>query len=98
VAFLWKDAQGNVRQGAGLMRDVSVRGLFVSTAAAPPVGTPVRLEICFESAPAEPPVTVLAKGHICRVEEAGNGKRDGFAASTKRLMIRGNGGQVATGS
>ena len=91
VAFLWKDSQGNPHQGAGSMRDISVRGLFVATITPPPVGTAVRLEVCFESSLTEPCVTVWAKGRICRVEKDGNTKREGFAAFTRRLKIQSSG-------
>jgi hypothetical protein len=88
VAFQWKDSQGNRRQGAGFMRDVSVSGLFVMTPTLPPVGTAIRLEICLESSPTNSAITIHAKGLVCRVvPNDESASQRGFAASTKRLKM-----------
>jgi hypothetical protein len=88
VSFLWKDSEGNNRQGTGSMRDVGVQGLFVMTFVSPPVGTPIRLEVCFDSTLPEPRVSIHAKGRVCRVDSVNqNRERWGFAATTKRLTI-----------
>jgi hypothetical protein len=89
VAFQWRDARGIRRQGAGFMRDVSVGGLFVLTPSLPPIGTTVQLEICLESPPTDSPITIHAKGQVCRVEPSDQyGAQRGFAASTKRLRLQ----------
>jgi hypothetical protein len=88
VSFLWKDSEGNSHQGTGTMRDVCVRGLFVMTFIAPPIGTPIRLEVYFDSSLAEPRVSIHAKGRVCRVDTVNqNRERWGFAAITKRLTF-----------
>jgi hypothetical protein len=95
VSFLWKDLQGNHHAGAGYMRDVSVRGLFVITPMPPPIGTKVRLEICFESSLTDSPIEIQAKGQVCRVEpDNQNGEHRGFAASTKRFKLQRHGRQL----
>jgi hypothetical protein len=70
------------------MRDVSVGGLFVLTPSLPPLGATVQLEICLESSPTESPITIHAKGQVCRVVPVDQfGAHRGFAASTKRLRL-----------
>ncbi len=44
VTFSWKDA-GERRSGAGKTRDLSARGIFVETAACPPLSAIVRCEL-----------------------------------------------------
>jgi hypothetical protein len=88
VAFQWRDSQGDRRQGAGFMRDVSISGLFVMTPTLPPVGTTIRLEMCLESSPTNSAITIHAKGQVCRVvPNDESGAQRGFAASTKRLKM-----------
>lgn len=94
VSFFWKE-EGNHHLGAGFMRDVSIRGVFVVTSTLPPIGTAVRLEICFESSLTDSPLVILAKGQVCRVElDIHNGGNSGFAASTKRFKLQGQNGQL----
>lgn len=88
VSFLWKDSGGENHQGTGSMRDVCVHGLFVMTLVAPPIGTLIRLEVCFDSSRAESPVSIRAKGRVCRVDSVNqNRERCGFAATTKKLTL-----------
>jgi PilZ domain len=92
VSFFWKGLQGKHFRGAGFMRDVSVRGVFVLTPTPPPIGSTIHLEICFESSLTDSPLAILAKGQVCRVEpDNQNGERCGFAASTKRFKLKGHG-------
>jgi hypothetical protein len=88
VSFHWKDSEGNIHQGSGFVRDVSICGLFVATLRSPPIGATVRLEVCFDSQVTKSPIAIHAKGRVCRVEGVDlNPERRGFAATTKRLKF-----------
>lgn len=89
VAFLWKDGQRIHHRGVGIMRDVSVCGIFVMTTEPPPIGTIVLLEMSFEVSLTDLPIAIQGDGRVCRVEQTDeNEKHWGFAASTRSLKLQ----------
>jgi len=81
VHFWWEDELGNARQGAGLSRDISERGVFVFAPICPPAGSPVRLRLSLEGLPGGArEMRMEIEGQVLRVEESGPSKSSrGFA-------------------
>ena len=88
VSFLWKETGGVELAGTGSTRDISERGVFVLTNTQAPMGTPVRLEIVFQSVVTRD-LHMITEGHVIRVETSFQSQIGGFAVETKGLNIKG---------
>ncbi len=72
VIFKWHDCDEISRQGGGFTRDISTGGLFISSASAPPAGTPLAFEVLLPPLEAKPKnLKLQAEGRVARSE--GNG-------------------------
>ncbi len=79
VIFQW-GYQGRVNGGTGFTRDISTGGVFVHSSMAPPVGTPIALEVHLPPmAPSGPGLRLQAEGYVVRVE--GIEEHAGFAVA-----------------
>ena len=88
VKFHWELSDSTHRQGTGITRDFSARGLFVMTDEPPSVGTTVRFEVDLDTSRLGSAVTVRAKGQVNRIEMTDlAGRVGGFAISTRRMRL-----------
>jgi hypothetical protein len=91
VSFIWRDERGNQHQGSGQARDIGLGGVFVITQACPPLEAPIHVELDLPRLHSEARALVMqGDGQVIRVEPEGlSGMASGFAASVKRLLVRG---------
>jgi hypothetical protein len=91
VSFIWRDERGNQHEGTGWARDIGLEGVFVLTEACPPLRASVHVELVLPRLHSEARTLVAqGDGQVIRVEPGGlSGMRSGFAASVKRLLVRG---------
>jgi hypothetical protein len=91
VTFLWRDERGNHHEGRGRARDISLGGLFVMTEVCPPLEVSVHVELQLPRLHNEAPALVVqGDGQVIRVEsQEASSMGSGFAASIKRLLVRG---------
>lgn len=81
VIFCWSDEQGQAKQGGGFTRDISTAGVFVYSAAPPPVGTSVEIDVLLPiRAGGGPGARLHSPGRVVRVES--RGEHGGFAAAS----------------
>ncbi|HTV09632.1 MAG TPA: hypothetical protein VMD97_11360 [Candidatus Aquilonibacter sp.] len=88
VSFWWPHAGGSLRTGEGFTRNISTRGVHISTAVCPPAGVCIQMTIFLP-----PPdggihgVTLQGEGVVLRVERASTGSKDldiiGFVAAVQ---------------
>jgi len=79
VIFHWGD-EGRINGGTGFTRDISTGGVFVLSPIAPPVGTPVVLEVHLPPLGASGPgLHVQSAGRVVRIDKSQAGA--GFAAT-----------------
>jgi hypothetical protein len=91
VTFEWHDAQGVQRGGQGVTRDVSSKGLFISSACLPPTKADLRLEVLFGSVVGEESnLRLEVEGLVLRVEPATHfAVSSGFAVLNKSYNLAG---------
>jgi len=81
VLFSWAEGE-TVARGGGFTRDVSVRGLFVTSSIVLPVKTALTLEMILPALSAEMPQnTIRAPGRVVRM--FGPTERTGFAVAAE---------------
>lgn len=69
-----------MNEGTGFTRDISTGGVFVTSSTAPPLGTPIAVELHLPSlAPSGPGLRLRAEGQVVRVE--GMQEQPGFAVA-----------------
>jgi hypothetical protein len=80
VNFEWMD-EDVPRQGQGITRDISPKGMFIYSEAKPPAKADVRVDVSFQDFPfTAKDIQMSAKGVVIRVESTtGPGSMDGFA-------------------
>src|SRR5262252_8539651 len=85
VTFEWQDAKGAPHCGQGVTRDISSKGLFISSDCLPPAKVDLRLEVLFGSVIGEGSNLQLeAEALVLRVEPATDfGTSSGFAVLNK---------------
>jgi hypothetical protein len=79
VSFYWDRGDGILQEGQGATRDVSSRGVFVVTDAAPRVGGQLELELYFKS-PGRESKLVRFRGEGKVIRAVKKGGESGFAA------------------
>ena len=89
VSFWWKDERGEMRQGEGISRDISVSGAFVFASDCPPVGTEIGLRIFLAPVPeVTKSLRVKVEGRVLRVDPITEGERGGgFAILSRDTMF-----------
>jgi hypothetical protein len=90
VFFSWEDEQGIMRQGEGLTRNISEKGVFVDAAILPPIGSPVKLHFSLPVLPeAERKMSVEHTGETLRLEGTEQGEHGGgFAIASREVIWR----------
>ena len=69
AVFEWIE-EGQSQVGAGFTRDISASGVFLLTAASPPVGTRMRIEVLLPAErPAEEGLKLSSEATVKRVEQ-----------------------------
>ena len=82
AVFEWIDEEGQAQVGAGFTRDLSATGVFLLSAASPPEGTRMRIEVLLPvERPAEEGLKLSSDATVIRVEHAH--ESTGFAASSQ---------------
>jgi hypothetical protein len=91
VSFIWTDVRGDQHMGTGQARDIGLGGVFIFTQARPSLEASIHIELELPRLHSEARnLVVQGDGHVIRVEPGGlNGMGCGFAASIKRLFVRG---------
>jgi len=93
--FLWTNPEGVPYRAKGLVRDMSESGIFVLADQAPPVGTPVGMEVLVRSVWARSQVVIELEGEVVRVEARQRGYRDiGFAAVVRNVVLHNEQGEI----
>jgi PilZ domain-containing protein len=88
VAFSWTDNEGVRHKQLGLLKNISVTGVFVSTPSSPPVEARIRIRVSFRSLFAGLRLVVRAAGCIVRVEPAAEFEGcQGFAAVVAKYTL-----------
>jgi hypothetical protein len=90
VDFNWLDKKGLRRQGRGLTRDISTRGMFIYSSSQPPAKADVEVEVFFRSVTeAVKNIRMKAESLVIRVESAMTAGTDhGFAILNRSFRLR----------
>ena len=99
LSFLWKDRAGVPRRVRGVLRDMSVGGVFVLADDVPPVETDVEIEVFLRSVLLHSRLVICGRGQVVRVETGpkspeGTTKSTGFAAAIEKFTMRNEEGEV----
>lgn len=90
ASFSWEDAEGIVRQGEGLTRNISEKGAFVDASIPPPIGSSVELHFSLPAlSDSGRKMHVQHTGEILRLGGTEQGERgDGFAIKSRQAIWR----------
>jgi hypothetical protein len=81
VLFSWDPKNRPPQSGKGVTRDISTSGVYVLTAANPPVGSRVQMEILVPKLRStDVGIHLCGEGIVVRVESGGITREDGFVA------------------
>lgn len=81
--FMWAPQDGKPQSGHGTIRDINTSGIYVFTAAMPPVGALIQMEIVLPKLlDTSPGMHLQAEGIVLRCDLGDPSKR-GFAASAQ---------------
>jgi hypothetical protein len=85
--FAWKGLEEGLLVGEGLIRDISVSGAFILSAAHPPVGTQVQLDLCLDTQPRlyGHRIRILSEATVVRINRSSD--CEGFATVTKDFTL-----------
>lgn len=87
ATFSWQDKQGARRKADGVTHDLSEKGAFIYTLAAPPEHVSVSVEIRLRPRrELKASLQVVFKGRVLRVEE--HAGINGFAVRYKSVVLR----------
>jgi hypothetical protein len=87
--FQWKSLGSDRLQGEGATRDISVAGVFVFTAACPPVNSTIQMEVILPPLRTALNTRIKAEMKVLRVEhDLVEGGRSGFSAVGKGFSLR----------
>jgi hypothetical protein len=87
VEFMWKTHGGSAESGTGMTRDISFKGLFVSSNASPPVGSAIEAKVMLPSSVSSE-IVIRMRATVLRVEATNTGEyASGFAAVTKKYAL-----------
>jgi PilZ domain len=88
VAFSWADNEGVRHKQRGLLKNISVTGVFVSTPSSPPVETRIRFRVSFRPPFAGFRLVLRASAYVVRVETAAEFDGcEGFAAVVRKYTL-----------
>jgi hypothetical protein len=88
VDFSWIDNEGVRQKRRGLLKNISVAGVFVSTPYLPPVEARIRFRVSFRSLFAGLRLIVRAAAYVVRVEPAAEfDGYEGFAAVVEKYTF-----------
>jgi hypothetical protein len=89
VMFRWSGPEDEHYQGEGVTRDMSVAGVFVTTATCPPPNSVIQIEVFLPLSDSGSMALMKADLMVLRVEHdiTGN-KRSGFSAVGKGFTLR----------
>jgi PilZ domain-containing protein len=81
VNFEWTDREGMLRRGAGVTRDIGVKGMYIFSDSRPPKDEALDINVSFQSvAEADVKLQMRATGVVIRVEPSSiAGELHGFA-------------------
>ena len=86
AVFEWIDAEGQSQVSAGFTHDLSASGVFVVSAASPPEGTRMRIEVLLPvERHAEEGLKISSEATVIRVEHGH--ESTGFAASSAFAFV-----------
>lgn len=89
VIFRWGASHKDRLHGEGTTRDVSLAGAYILTAACPPIGEMVQLEIILPPLFSASSTTMRAEMKVLRVEQDNaSGSPDGFSVVGKGFSVR----------